>query len=94
MPACLFLNAIFTGCLLSSDATLVTQRVHYAAIPHEYRHVYGWFGILTEIRNEGIDAICVFDGKERSQAKKAEVRRHALLEGLYATRSLILHGNP
>lgn len=57
----------------SSDGTLVTQRLHFAPMPHPYRHVLGWYRIIQELKESSISAICVFDGKVRSTAKQMEV---------------------
>jgi flap endonuclease-1 len=43
-------------------------------MPYTYRHVLGWYRIVKEFDEAGVRAICVFDGSERSEAKKAEVR--------------------
>lgn len=43
-------------------------------MPHTYRHVLGWYRIIQELDEAGVHAICVFDGSERSDAKKAEAR--------------------
>ena len=43
-------------------------------MPHQYRHILGWFRLISELREHGIRAICVFDGKERAVAKSSEVR--------------------
>jgi flap endonuclease-1 len=60
--------------VLHSDGTLVTQRFHFANAPHEYRHVLGWYRTVQELRAANVKAICIFDGKQRSAAKKAEAR--------------------
>ncbi|KAI9465765.1 PIN domain-like protein [Lactarius psammicola] len=54
------------------DGTLVTQRFHFAPMPHEYRHILGWYRLIQEFREHGIRAICVFDGEERTTAKSRE----------------------
>ncbi|KAH8829363.1 PIN domain-like protein [Flagelloscypha sp. PMI_526] len=76
------------------DATLVTQRLHYAQIPHPYRHVLGWYRLCTELRNQNVNVICVFDGRRRILAKAEEnARREAkhrvlvLRTGFEASRS-------
>lgn len=58
-----------------SDGTLITQRFHFANDPHPYRHVLGWYRLTHELREAGVHAICIFDGKERSAAKQGEVSR-------------------
>ncbi|KAH9042548.1 PIN domain-like protein [Lactarius pseudohatsudake] len=57
------------------DGTLVTQRFHFAPMPHEYRHILGWYRLIQEFREHGIRAICVFDGEERTTAKSSEQSR-------------------
>lgn len=57
-----------------SDATLITQRFHFARVPHQYKHVLGWYRLLKELRDNGVNAICIFDGDDRSVAKLQEVR--------------------
>ncbi|KAL6306341.1 PIN domain-like protein [Sparassis latifolia] len=57
------------------DGTLITQRLHFAPMPHRYRHVLGWYRIIRELRECDVHAICVFDGKERSLAKEMEIKR-------------------
>ena len=59
---------------MHSDGTLITQRLHFALMPHPYRHVLGWYRLAKELRGANVRAICVFDGPERSLAKQAEVR--------------------
>jgi len=56
-----------------SDGTLVTQRFHFAPMPHQYRHTLGWFRLINELREHGVKAVCVFDGEERTVAKSSEV---------------------
>jgi flap endonuclease-1 len=57
-----------------SDATLITLRFHFSPVPHASRHVLGWYHLIKELRQSGVQPICVFDGTQRSVAKKAEVR--------------------
>lgn len=47
--------------------------MHFAPLPHQYRHVLGWYRLAKELDESGVSAICVFDGKERSLAKAREV---------------------
>jgi hypothetical protein len=56
-----------------SDATLITMRFHFTNIPHDRRHILGWHRLLYEFRQNGVGAICVFDGRDRIVAKGAEV---------------------
>lgn len=42
-------------------------------MPHEHRHILGWYRLIQEFREHGIRAICVFDGEERTTAKSNEV---------------------
>ncbi|KAF8496518.1 PIN domain-like protein [Russula emetica] len=57
------------------DGTLITQRFHFAPMPHQYRHILGWFRLINELREHSIRAICVFDGEERTVAKSSEQNR-------------------
>ncbi|KAH9478657.1 Flap endonuclease 1 [Psilocybe cubensis] len=57
------------------DATLITQRYHYARRSYEYRHIQGWFRLARDLERAGVSAVCVFDGSERSEAKAEEVQR-------------------
>lgn len=57
-----------------SDGTLITQRLHFAQVPHPYRHVLGWYRIAKELQDAQVGAVCIFDGKSRSLAKQGEVR--------------------
>jgi hypothetical protein len=56
-----------------SDGTLITQRFHFASESHTHRHVLGWYRLAQELNNNGVHAVCIFDGKERSPAKAQEV---------------------
>ncbi|TFK34465.1 PIN domain-like protein [Crucibulum laeve] len=71
------------------DGTLITQRLHFAPSPHPYRHVLGWFRIAQELSENGVSAICVFDGKERSSAKAKEVERRRELRRLVTARGAL-----
>ena len=42
-------------------------------MPHEHRHILGWYRLIQELREHDIRAICVFDGEERTAAKSNEV---------------------
>ncbi|KIY47416.1 PIN domain-like protein [Fistulina hepatica ATCC 64428] len=64
-----------TGKTIVIDGTLITQRLHFAPVGLRYRHVLGWYRIINEIRENGVNAICVFDGARRSAAKAAEIFR-------------------
>ncbi len=59
---------------LLSDGTLITQRFHFAPVTHPYRHVLFWYRLAKHLKSNNIQAICVFDGGQRSVAKAAEVR--------------------
>ncbi|KAG9313407.1 PIN domain-like protein [Chiua virens] len=71
------------------DGTLVTQRLHFAPMPHPYRHIIGWHRILTELRDSDVRAICVFDGKQRTAAKAREVERRRVSRKIDAVRGSI-----
>ncbi|KAI0703729.1 PIN domain-like protein [Cytidiella melzeri] len=57
------------------DGTLITQRLHFAPMPHRYRHVLGWYRIIQELNESSVLAVCIFDGKGRNAAKQGEVHR-------------------
>ncbi|KAJ3535116.1 hypothetical protein NM688_g7024 [Phlebia brevispora] len=63
------------GKTLVIDGTLITQRLHFAPMPHPYRHVLGWYRIAQELKDADVKSICIFDGKGRSLAKQAELER-------------------
>ncbi|KAG2134858.1 PIN domain-like protein [Suillus clintonianus] len=71
------------------DGTLITQRLHFAPMPHPHRHVLGWHRIITELKECNVKAICVFDGRDRSVAKAREVERRREIRRLDAARSSI-----
>ncbi|KAI0346502.1 PIN domain-like protein [Trametopsis cervina] len=76
------------------DGTLITQRLHFAQVPHPFRHVLGWYRILQELKESSVHAVCVFDGKRRNIAKQNEVERRretrkaAISRGLLEKRRL------
>ncbi|KAJ3516745.1 hypothetical protein NLJ89_g924 [Agrocybe chaxingu] len=57
------------------DGTLITQRFHFVQNGHPYHHILGWYRLLQELQDNGVSAVCVFDGKERSSAKARELQR-------------------
>ncbi|KAG1823472.1 PIN domain-like protein [Suillus subaureus] len=71
------------------DGTLITQRLHFAPMPHPHRHVLGWHRIITELKECNVHAICVFDGRDRNIAKAREVERRREIRRLDAARSSI-----
>ncbi|KAJ7485415.1 PIN domain-like protein [Mycena latifolia] len=71
------------------DGTLITQRLHFAQVPHNYRHVVGWYRLIKELEDSGVSAICVFDGKERSLAKAREAERRREVQRLAVARGSI-----
>ncbi|EED85635.1 predicted protein [Postia placenta Mad-698-R] len=71
------------------DGTLITQRLHFAPMPHKYRHVLGWYRIVKELRECDVHAICVFDGTQRSVAKEAEAKRRKSVRRTAAARSAL-----
>ncbi|VDC00123.1 unnamed protein product [Peniophora sp. CBMAI 1063] len=79
----------FTGQTIVIDGTLITQRFHFANDPHPYRHVLGWYRLTHELREAGVHAICIFDGKERSAAKQGEIQRRREVRRVDAARGLI-----
>ncbi|KAJ3491314.1 hypothetical protein NLI96_g815 [Meripilus lineatus] len=42
------------------------------------RHIIGWYRVIKELKESDVTALCVFDGKERSLAKKNELERRRL----------------
>ncbi|TFK73483.1 PIN domain-like protein [Pluteus cervinus] len=64
-----------TGKTVVIDATLLTQRFHFARNPHPHRHLIGWYHLVKELEESKVNAICVFDGKLRSPAKWDEIKR-------------------
>ncbi|KAF8631345.1 hypothetical protein AX15_002457 [Amanita polypyramis BW_CC] len=68
------------------DGTLITQRMHFAPLPHQHRHVLGWYRLAKELEESGVSAICVFDGKERNLAKSRETTRRREARQLVAAR--------
>lgn len=71
------------------DGTLITQRLHFAPMSHPHRHVLGWHRIITELKECNVQAICVFDGRDRSIAKAREAERRREIRRLDAARSSI-----
>ncbi|KAF5389661.1 hypothetical protein D9757_004098 [Collybiopsis confluens] len=71
------------------DGTLLTQRFHFAQIPHPSRHVLGWYKLIKELKDFGVEAICVFDGKERNLAKAQEASRRKNVRLLTTARASI-----
>ncbi|KAL5507352.1 hypothetical protein ACEPAH_6808 [Sanghuangporus vaninii] len=65
----------FDGKTIVFDGTLITHRFHYAPSPYEHRHILGWYRTITELRDNNVNAICVFDGVGRSDAKLLENER-------------------
>ncbi|KAH9836345.1 PIN domain-like protein [Rhodofomes roseus] len=71
------------------DGTLITQRLHFAPMPHRHRHVLGWYRIMKELIDCNVRAICVFDGKERSLAKELEMERRRHIRRMTAARGAL-----
>ncbi|KAJ7266919.1 PIN domain-like protein [Mycena haematopus] len=71
------------------DGTLITQRLHFAQVPHNYRHVLGWYKLVKELQDSDVSAICVFDGQERSAAKAREAERRRDVKDLAVARGSI-----
>ncbi|EPQ52244.1 PIN domain-like protein [Gloeophyllum trabeum ATCC 11539] len=78
-----------SGKTIVLDGTLITQRLHFAPAPHRYRHVLGWYRLVRELRNSEVRAICVFDGKERSGAKRLEIERRRHIRKIDAARASV-----
>ncbi|KAI0356104.1 PIN domain-like protein [Trametes cingulata] len=70
------------------DGTLITQRFHFAPIPHPYRHVVCWYRLVKHLQATDVEVICVFDGKVRSVAKQREVERRRRDRMLTAARGV------
>ncbi|KAI0318504.1 PIN domain-like protein [Amylostereum chailletii] len=71
------------------DGTLITQRLHFAPMPHPYRHVLGWYRLVQELRESGVQTLCVFDGNERNEAKFEEIVRRRITRQTDTIRSQI-----
>ncbi|KAG5643631.1 hypothetical protein DXG03_000556 [Asterophora parasitica] len=74
-----------------SDGTLITQRFHFAQAPHRYRHVLGWYKLINELRDAGVSAVCVFDGKYRNMAKAREAERRKEMQRKTSARGALEH---
>ncbi|KAL4254737.1 XPG/Rad2 endonuclease [Abortiporus biennis] len=70
------------------DGTLLTQRLHFAPMPHKYRHVLGWYRVISELQESNVTTFCVFDGKERSIAKQTEIERRRHTRRIETVRGL------
>ncbi|KAI0676478.1 PIN domain-like protein [Trametes maxima] len=70
------------------DGTLITQRFHFAPFPHPHRHVLGWYRLIRHLRAAHVQAVCVFDGGQRSVAKEQEVARRRKDRMLTAARGV------
>ncbi|KAI0739004.1 PIN domain-like protein [Daedaleopsis nitida] len=70
------------------DGTLITQRFHFAPMPQQYRHVLSWYRLARHLKHHNIQAICVFDGKQRSVAKAREIERRRQDRMLTAARGI------
>ncbi|KAG8847578.1 hypothetical protein FRB91_011664 [Serendipita sp. 411] len=57
------------------DATLVTQRLHFARSTIPNHHVFRWYRLIVDLKEHDVNVICVFDGKERHAAKIRELQR-------------------
>ncbi|EIW78384.1 PIN domain-like protein [Coniophora puteana RWD-64-598 SS2] len=77
------------GKTVAIDGTLITMRLHFAPMPHRYRHVLGWHRIISELNSCDIRAICVFDGKERNKAKARENERRKEVRKVDTARAAI-----
>ncbi|KAF7318902.1 hypothetical protein HMN09_00226000 [Mycena chlorophos] len=71
------------------DGTLITQRLHFAPVPHAYRHVLGWYRLVKEFQEAGVTMYCVFDGDERSVAKARETERRRAARRLTLARAAV-----
>ena len=79
----------FQGKTIVIDGTLITHRLHFAALPHDYRHVLGWYRLIKELRECDVRAICVFDGERRVSAKSNEAARRSRIRSLTLARAAI-----
>ncbi|KAI0327229.1 PIN domain-like protein [Cubamyces sp. BRFM 1775] len=70
------------------DGTLITQRFHFAPIPHPHRHVLCWYRLVRHLQSSDVQAVCVFDGRQRSAAKEREVERRRKDRMLTAARGV------
>ncbi|KAH8119217.1 PIN domain-like protein [Phellopilus nigrolimitatus] len=79
----------FNGKTIAIDGTLITQRLHFSQTPHQYKHVLGWYRLISELNENNVRAICVFDGKQRSAAKTLEIERRKNIRRLGCARGSI-----
>jgi hypothetical protein len=70
LPCCLHLHSLNS---VIRDGTLITQRLYFAPSPCAHRHVIGWYRLIREAQGAGVNTICIFDGKQRHEAKAQEV---------------------
>lgn len=68
------------------DATLFTIRFHLTRNPLPSRHIYAWYRLVSKLRADNVKVICVFDGKERHEAKKPELQRRKQTRDLTTAR--------
>ncbi|KNZ78328.1 putative flap endonuclease 1 like protein [Termitomyces sp. J132] len=71
------------------DGTLITQRLHFAPMPHPYRHVQMWHRLMRELQEAGVSVVCVFDGKERNTAKAREIARRKEVQRIVKARGAL-----
>ncbi|KAF8068883.1 PIN domain-like protein [Lyophyllum atratum] len=71
------------------DGTLITTRFHFAPAPHRFRHVLGWYRLVKELQEAGVEAVCVFDGKQRNIAKGPEMKRRKEVRRKTAARGVV-----
>ncbi|TFK49060.1 PIN domain-like protein [Heliocybe sulcata] len=64
-----------SGSTIVIDGTLITTRLHFAPGIGSHQHVIGWYRLIRELHEANVNAICVFDGKVRSSAKRLETER-------------------
>ncbi|KAF8512555.1 PIN domain-like protein [Hysterangium stoloniferum] len=75
-----------SGKTIAIDGTLITQRLHFSPMPCPNRHVLGWHRIVRELQAADVGVICVFDGDERSSAKKPETDRRRKTHRMHLAR--------
>ncbi|KAN0064135.1 hypothetical protein ACQY0O_003302 [Thecaphora frezii] len=65
-----FTQASLRGLRLAIDATLLTQKIHFADDPHPSRHLIGFYRLINSLRENGASPIMIFDHPSKRLALK------------------------